>query len=202
MKLCPVCKSNFIEVTSEQIFCGGDHCDRQSVTPRKKFLISRKIPIILSVVLIAIAAVVLSSQVGQNRGNQQIATEINEEEQDSTQELDALTSTAGKYVAELEENYCLLLLDIRTDDEVKLALTQNSDDYDAMNQALESYQNEADEIYNSYAGLKSKLGSEASNFSSPVLDAHVDTWNPDSWGWDENNNESIWGKTYSSLCSE
>jgi hypothetical protein len=108
-----------------------------------------------------------------------------------------LISTADKQVLELEGQYCVVLSKIISDKKLEVVLTQTPDDYQAIDAAFEDFQNETIEIYNSYMGLKFDLGSEASKFSSPVMDRHVTTWDADSWF--NKGNKATWIQA-NSLC--
>jgi len=169
----------------------------ESVSPQKRFLIVRKVPIAITMVLIAIAAVVVPSQLSALRENQRIEAEKNNQEQAAIQELNTLISTADKQILELEGQYCVVLSKIISDKELEDVLAQSPDDYMAIDAAMEDFQNETIAIYNSYMGLKFDLGSEASKFSSPVMDRHVETWDSDSWF--NKGNKATWIQA-NSLC--
>jgi hypothetical protein len=171
----------------------------ESVSPQKRFLIVRKVPIAITLVLIAIAAVVAPSQLSELRENQRIEAEKNYKEQAAAQELDDLKSTAGQQIADLEGKYCVVLKQVVDNKELDLLFAQNTDNFMAIDNVIEDSQNEATEIYNSYTGLRFKLGSEASKFSSPLLEKHVVTWDYDSW-WRDKRGKATWIQAYS-LCS-
>ena len=169
----------------------------ESISPQKRFLIVRKIPIAVSLALLAIAAVVIPSQLSVVRENQRAEQEKANQEQMAAQELDALIATADQQVLDLESKYCVVLNSIIGDKELEIILTQSASDYTAIDSAMDDFQNETIEIYNSYMGLMLNLGSEASKFSSPVMDRHVTTWDSDSWFL--KGNKETWIQAYS-LC--
>jgi hypothetical protein len=164
----------------------------------KRFLVVQKIPIAISLVLITIAAVAIPSQMSVIRENQRIENEKSNQEQVAIQELTALFSNADKQIADLESDYCLVLEQVIAEEEV-IDLPHVYANFDAIENAHRAEKIEADKIYQKYFNLKLNLGSEASKFSSPLLEKHVVSWSYD-WFQANDGRKPHWDDAYS-LCS-
>lgn len=160
-----------------------EHLD--SLTPLKRFLTLRKVPIALVLIGIVICAIVIPGQISKAR-------ESSEKEQtrqqamksaaaaDDTDRANAI-ATAENDIAEFETQYCALLNTASKDSGFKRYI--GSDFYDLSEAekdvVKEKYIVNLTEIYTKYTSLGVRLGADRGKYVSPILELHVTSyWGP------------------------
>ena len=163
----------------------------ESLSPLKRFLTIRKIPLTLALIGVIVSALIIPSQISKAReasakeqARQQAKQSAAAAEESSR--ADALAN-AEKNIAEFETQYCQLLNSALKDSEFRRFISNERNDMTEVETDVvnEKYYVDLVEIYTSYTSLGVALGADRANFLSPILELHVG-----SYGW-KNDSTSI-----------
>lgn len=159
----------------------------ESLSPLKRFLTVRKIPLTLALIAVVVSALVIPSQISKAReasAKEQARQQAKQSAAaaEESKRADALAN-AEKYVAEFETQYCELLNSALKDSEFRRFISNiwTSDMSEADKDVVkEKYYVGLVEIYTKYTSLGVNLGADRANFVSPILELHPVSYRGDS----------------------
>ena len=164
----------------------------ESLSPLKRFLTVRKIPLTLVLIGIVVSALVIPGQISKARqaSEKEQARQQAKQSAAAAQEssrADALAN-AENLIAEFETQYCQLLNSALKDSEFRRYIDAAGNDMTEAERDVikEKYDVGLTEIYTKYTSLGIELGDERQNYLSPIFELHIS-----SYGFQNDSNEII-----------
>ena len=150
-----------------------------SLPSLKRFMVVRKIPIVISLLMIAIAAVAIPNQISKAREESQKQQVLADTQKAKEIEQAKVVASAGEDISEIETEYCALLGSALEDPQFQRFITTNMSEAE-MDQVKEKYTIPLAQLYNEYTSIGVDLGSDRGKILSPILEeSPIGNW----WQW-------------------